>query len=465
MRDQRYGKRDNFSYDHPREELAKLTLKAQDVLCRNDMGGRTKAAPQLYPHQWSWDSAFIAIGLAHLDTRRVAQELETLFAHQWKTGKVPHIVFNQDAPPESYFPGPEHWACAAASPDAPPAPPYTSCLSQPPVHAIAALRIWEAVRRGSEEEISSTRAFLKSLYPGLLAWHRYLLVYRDPEASGLVTIYHPWGSGTDNSPRWDAALEVLEAGDVGPYPRYDLQHVGSPSQRPTDAEYDRYLWLVNLIKRAGCDEATIYESHPFLVKDVLTSAILVAADEALLEIAELVEAREEDRALIAEWMARGRRGLEGCWDSELGLCLDYNLRADKPLRVRTVAGFAPLIAGGLSRERLGALLRTLGSPTFLGHRGLRWPVPPSTSPEDPGFHSRSYWRGPVWPVANWLLWWSLVRAGEHDRASSLRRESLEGLAEGGFAEYFEPFTGEALGSTEQSWTAAVALDMLAAPEG
>jgi hypothetical protein len=30
-----------------------------------------------------------------------------------------------------------------------------------------------------------------------------------------------------------------------------------------------------------------------------------------------------------------------------------------------------------------------------------------------------------------------------------------------FAEYFEPFTGEPLGSLDQSWTAAVALDLLA----
>jgi hypothetical protein len=43
----------------------------------------------------------------------------------------------------------------------------------------------------------------------------------------------------------------------------------------------------------------------------------------------------------------------------------------------------------------------------------------------------------------------------------LRGHTLEELAEGGFAEYFEPFTGEPLGSGEQSWTAAIALDMLA----
>jgi hypothetical protein len=132
-------------FDQPEE----LSAQAGQILRRNDMEGWTRAAPSLYPHQWSWDSAFIAIGLAHLDTRRAAQELRTLFAHQWKTGKVPYIVFNPKAPPESYFPGADHWACAASSPDAPPAPPYTSCLCQPPVHAIAALRIWEVAGKSS----------------------------------------------------------------------------------------------------------------------------------------------------------------------------------------------------------------------------------------------------------------------------------------------------------------------------
>src|SRR5215208_5108508 len=94
-----------------------LAARAQEILGQNDMGGGwTRAASDLYPHQWSWDSGFIAIGLAHLDTRRATRELLTLIRHQWKTGKVPHIVFNPEAPPDSYFPGAEHWACAAASP-------------------------------------------------------------------------------------------------------------------------------------------------------------------------------------------------------------------------------------------------------------------------------------------------------------------------------------------------------------
>jgi hypothetical protein len=443
-------------------EQEKLASQAEKVLCQNDMGGWTRAAPNLYPHQWSWDSAFIAIGLARIDVRRAASELCTLFAHQWATGKVPHIVFNPEAPPHSYYPGAEHWACAANSPDAPPAPPYTSCLSQPPVHAIAVWRIWEAAGSEDEESLLATRSFLQDIYPRLLAWHRYLAAFRDPEHSGLVTIYHPWGSGTDNSPRWDAALAAVEVGELPPYPRYDLQHVDDPSQRPTDADYDRYLWLVRLVKKAGCDERAIYRSHPFLVKDVLSSAILIAANEALLDIAEVVGAPDGDRELITGWIERGRRGLAGCWDTDLNLCLDYDLRADRRLRVRTVAGFAPIIAGGQSPGRLEALLDVLDSPAFAGHPGLRWPVPPSTSPEEPGFHARSYWRGPTWPVINWLLWWSLLRAGEPERAERLRSAALDQLtAGGGFGEYYEPFTGEPIGSLGQSWTAAVVLDWLA----
>ena len=68
--------------------------------------------------------------------------------------------------------------------------------------------------------------------------------------------------------------------------------------------------------------------------------------------------------------------------------------------------------------------------------------------------------GPTWPVFNWLLWWSLLRAGEFERAEHLRRTSLEQLSSGGFGEYFDPYMGEPLGSTHQSWTAAVALDWL-----
>ena len=444
-------------------EPGELAVRAGAVLRQNDMGVWTKAAPNLYPHQWSWDSAFIAVGLAHLDTRRAADEILCLLERQWTTGKVPHIVFNPDAPPESYFPGPDHWAAAAESSEAPPGPAQTSGLCQPPVHAIAARRILEVAER-RDEGLEDVRRFLRDAYPRLLAWHRYLATYRDPEGSGLVTIYHPWESGTDNSPRWFEALERVEVGEDLMYERLDLQHVKDPSERPTQETYDRFIWLVELIKSTGCDDRIVHATNPFLVKDVLMSAILVRANEALLEISELVEAPDEDRDKIRAWIERGHEGLNGCWDPGLGLCLDYDLRAECPLATRTVAGLSPLISGSRTGGQRQELLEALDSASFAGNPDLRWPLPPSTAPGEPRFHPRSYWRGPVWPVMNWLLWWSLGRSGETKRAEKLRLASLEQLADGHFGEYYEPFTGEPLGSADQSWTAAVVLDWLAAGE-
>jgi hypothetical protein len=103
------------------------------------------------------------------------------------------------------------------------------------VHAIAALRIWEVAGREDEKAFAEATAFLREIYPRLFAWHRYLATFRDPERSGLVTIYHPWASGTDNSPRWDGALAAVEVGEMSTYPRYDLQHVADPSERPASA--------------------------------------------------------------------------------------------------------------------------------------------------------------------------------------------------------------------------------------
>jgi hypothetical protein len=437
-----------------------IIARAAEVLRENDMGEWTRASPTLYPHQWSWDTAFIAIGLAHLDTGRAAREIRTLLEYQWKNGKIPHIVFNPDAPPESYFPGPEHWASATDSPDAPPGPSLTSGLCQPPVHAIAArhiLRVAEARGEGGAE----AREFLGEVYPKLLAWHRYLATARDPEGSGLVTIYHPWESGTDNSPRWTPALERVEVGEVPYYERLDLDHVPDPAERPTGYEYDRFIWLVEIIKHARCDDVVLHRTSPFLVKDVLASAILVRANEALLDVAEVVGAPGEDRTMIQACIERGREGLEERWDSGLGLCLDYDLRTGKPLPARTIAGFAPLIAGAGSAERWERLLDVLDSRAFTGNPDLYRPLPPSTSPDDLGFRPRSYWRGPVWPVMNWLLWWSLESSGEQKRAARLKGNALAQLSDGRFGEYYEPFTGEALGSDDQSWTAAVALDWLA----
>ena len=131
----------------------------------------------------------------------------------------------------------------------------------------------------------------------------------------------------------------------------------------------------------------------------------------------------------------------------------------KPLRVRTIAGFAPLIAGGLT-ERLAELLEVLDSLAFAGN--LTAPTASALhEPRRAGLPLPQLLAGTRLAGRELAVVRSLIRAGETSRAAQIRRETLAQLAESGFAEYFEPFTGEPLGSHEQSWTAAVALDMLA----
>ena len=72
-----------------------------------------KTLPSLYPHQWHWDSGFIAIGYAHYNEDRAMQEIRSLFGHQWENGMVPQIAFDPETL-GNYFPEPDFWQVPAA---------------------------------------------------------------------------------------------------------------------------------------------------------------------------------------------------------------------------------------------------------------------------------------------------------------------------------------------------------------
>ncbi len=86
--------------------LTRLAAGARGVLDANWLGASTLPSRTLYPHQWNWDSAFIAMGRSWYDEPRAQQELRSLFRAQWADGRVPHIVFNPDVGEDAYFPGP-----------------------------------------------------------------------------------------------------------------------------------------------------------------------------------------------------------------------------------------------------------------------------------------------------------------------------------------------------------------------
>jgi hypothetical protein len=210
-----------------------LAARAAYLLRGNDLGVMTTAAPLLYPHMWSWDAAFVAIGLAPLSVERAVVELDTLLSAQWHNGMIPHIVFASGV--DGYFPGPARWACSALAANSPRTR-HTSGITQPPVHAIALQRVLDHARRRGRSTRAVAEAFLDRRWNDLVRWHRWLAEARDPNSHGRITLYHGWESGMDNSPRWDSAYHNVIPGNMPEYQRVDTDIITDPSQRPSDGE-------------------------------------------------------------------------------------------------------------------------------------------------------------------------------------------------------------------------------------
>jgi hypothetical protein len=432
--------------------FADYVEKAMRILDQNWMGSSTRPAPALYPHQWNWDSAFIAIGLSHYDTRRAISEIETLFDAQWKNGMVPQIVFNRKAL-GNYFPEPDFWQ-TDKSPNAPPGS-LTSGITMPPVAALAVEKIYRNAKRPR-----TVIAFLERIYPKLLALHAYLYRERDPDDEGLAYIRHPWESGIDNSPTWDVPLSriQIDRSALPPYERKDIGQEVDPKMRPTDEEYDRYVYLVDVFRQCNYDEDRIREACPFLVQDPLFNSVLCVANESLAEIAGLI-GESADQAL--SWAEKTSAAIrQKLWHPDHKIFDCYDLAADEPIEVDTSAGFMPLFAGAASREQAEGVYEHLNSASFCAlHQGNCFTVPNYDTQGD-AFDRTNYWRGPVWININWMLAHGLRRYGYTLKADSLQKDLLQLPIRFGFHEYFDSFHGTGYGSDNFSWTAALFIDLV-----
>lgn len=430
-------------------ELTKLIERAKSILDANWLGASTKPSPHLYPHQWNWDSGFIAMGYARYAQERAQQELSSLFAAQWKNGMLPQIIFNREAL-GGYFPEPDFWQAERSSNY--PEGVLTSGITMPPVPAMAALRVF---RFASDKD--RAREWLRSLFPRLLALHEYFYRERDPGKEGLVYIRHPWESGLDNSPTWDPPLKAIQVdkGKLPAYERRDLKKGIPASQRPTNDDYDRYVFLVDLFRRLNYDEAAIYQECPFLIQDPLFNTILCKANEDLSEIAAILG---EDAGQAREWYEQTRRALGKFWDPRHSAYDVFDLRAGEPVGTLTAAGFMPIVCGAPTPEQAQAIFQALSSASYCGiHDGTCFSIPNYNLQGD-YLDPANYWRGPVWINTNWLLLHGLQRYGFREKAESVRHDIIELVSRWGFFEYFDPYKGTGYGTDNFSWTAALFID-------
>jgi glycogen debranching enzyme len=415
-----------------------LAEQAWAVLRENDEGQFVKPSQQLYPFQWNWDSAFVALGLASVDPERGRTEVRSLLRGQWADGMVPHIVFHPQ--PIDYWPGPELWESAECE-GAPALP--TSGLTQPPVLATA-IRVLH--------EVAPDRPFLEEVLPAVDAWHAWL--ERERLVDGLVAVLHPWESA-DNAPRFDRALARLELEGIEPPVRSDLQHVDA-SERPTDLEYRRYLALVVALRACGYRPGSPLDA-PFAYHDLPFNAILAVAEGDLAILLEEIGG-DGSRARRAATALRSR--LAATWDERAGCYRERDLHDGAGI-TDTVADLFPLYAGVPDERQARRLVdEHLLEPTRFGPSAQApWPVT-TVAKSSPAYAPRNYWRGPVWINVNWFLIRGLERSRLEAEAAALRDSTLELVTHSGFTEYYEPSTGAPLGSRVFSWSASLTLDLL-----
>ncbi len=327
----------------------------------------------------------------------------------------------------------------------------TTGITQPPVLATAVRAIWE-----NADDKDWARSFLAEVYPQVLRYHRFLYGERNPDGDGLIVVVHPWESGLDNSPPYLDAGSRVNLTYKPTYERLDLLHV-SAKNRPTNKDYDLFVWLLEQMRDVDWDQRRYLEHATLQVQDVIFNSILCRADQDLAEIARLIG---EDPSEAVAWNENTARAINSrLWNAEDGIYYSFDRVAGHLLKDDTIAGFLPLFGGVAPENRAQQLIEThLADPRRFWPEG-GYPVP-TTALNSHWFNAENYWLGPVWVSTNWMILHGLSDYQHHEMARTIADKTLELVAKSGYREYFNPMTGEGYGTDSFGWTAALTIDLV-----
>lgn len=431
-----------------------LLKAAKAVLDMNDRGNYTQPAHGLYPHQWLWDSCFIAIGLRHLDVERAKLELTSLFRGQWHNGMLPNIIFRDDPQYRTDRNIWRSWLSPFAPNDV-----MTTGITQPPMLAEAVVQV------GKKLAWPERRQWYRMVYPALLAYHEWLYHERDPHNEGLVLLIHPWETGLDNTPPWMSEMhdhllplwirlvEKTRFDRIINLFRRDARSVPI-DQRFSTIEALALLDIQRRLRRKAYNIDRILDHSLFAIEDLAFNSIFIRANTHLRDIA--ASLREELPEGLEQNMAKTEKAFEELWDPFSAQYYSRDFITHRLLKTPSIATLLPLYAGTIDKEHARQMLRLLENEHAFGPA---YPVP-SVPLNSFWFHPKLYWQGPTWVNMNWLIIDGLKRYGFKDYAAALKESTLEMVGKSGCYEYFDPLTGEAAGAANFSWTAALAIDLL-----
>lgn len=402
-----------------------LVLKRNQIVLGNGLR-YTRPAPMIYEQQWLWDSCFHAIVWRWLDPACAWDELHSVVAQQISAGPdagmIPHMNYWDGRGAAMW--GDEH----------------RSLITQPPLIATAAWLVHEK---------SPNLAALQQLYPRLVAYHTWFTHRRELDNDGMVWLIHPWESGQDATPDWDMAMGFDEnligsntASSGKPLSTSNLLSNQAYYQNPHDNGLRQArIQLVNTLRHYQCDAAALRSAGSFCLAPIDFNAIRCADLEALGRIASAL-GRDDD---MAHWQQEA---------NQLQTTIQQGLaKVESAQFIDQPALWLALFGGCANQTQAQHIANSVAHAIKTTPYALS-----NVSISHPAFAPVRYWRGNVWPPLIWLLWSGLRRYGYHALAQTLADHSADLIRQSGFREYFNPLTGEGLGSEDHRWTTLI-LDM------
>ncbi len=434
-----------------------LLSEASNILNNNNQGLYTMPAADLYPHQWLWDSCFIAIGLRHLDINRAQTEILSLLRGQWLNGMLPNIIFSTG---DKYSADRELWR-SWLSPNAP-AKIATSGITQPPMVAEAVIKI------GEKLSPLERRIWYRRVYPSLVKYHEWLYAERDPHQEGLVLSIHPWEIGMDNTPPWIAELSEHQLNSwIRTIKKLHLDNLISHMRRDTKniPSFERFgtvelLAMFSIqwrLRRKAYDISRILDHSLFAIEDVAFNAILIRNNHHLQNIAKTIRIPLNQE--LIKRMKKTEHEFNRLWDTTTSQYHSRDFITHRLLKEESVATMLALYAGTVPINYAHALVRQLEDKNSFN---TNCPVP-SVPINSPWYKPLNYWQGPSWININWLIIEGLKNYGFIDQAKKLRLSTLSTISNSGCYEYYNPENSNGLGASNFSWTAALAIDLALCP--
>lgn len=412
--------------------MTNIDKKAESIIRNNSRGNFTIPCKNLYPFQWNWDSAFSALGIFSYDKERAISEVNTLFKGQWSNGMIPQIIFHQKS--DSYYPGPDVWQSNTV--------PETSCITQPPVISSV---VWNMVLLGLDD-----KELLDNWFDNLFRYHLWFTENRDPYHKGLVSIFHPWESGRDNSPDWDNALKNIPVDPNLEIPRKDRNLI-KDSLRPTDDDYNRYIQIVNDCKSYNWNNLEIYNHGLFNVCDPGVQFIFLRACKDLYKLAIHLN-RNLSYEYLERWITLYENGSNKLWNDSINAYSTLDIKSNTLFKGISCASM--LYAYADIGDKTQRQFMISHSKRILYHSKYGFP---SWDPRSVEFDSKRYWRGPIWCIINYLLYVGFNNIHEVELSKKIKSHTIELIEKFGFFEYFDPNNGRGYGGDNFSWTAAMYL--------